>query len=311
MLEPYLGYAMPDRLVLRGRFLSAVRRAEPRPDQSSWTNLRQMVRLFLTDEVRGVAVSARGVSAISDDEGYIRLEVPRRPGDRGWTEVTIVRPEARDLHAVPDEEDRVRLEALVPRKDARVGVISDIDDTVMYTGAWRPMKMLWTSFTGNALTRQVHSDTAAFLRALCEGGRNPVYYVSSSPWNLHDFLVRLFDRADLPKGPMILREFGISQGRIVSDSHGAHKSDAIDTLLEANPRLPFVLVGDTGQHDAEIYRAAARRHPGRISGVALRKPGRGTDAADEVNIRTLREDGIPVHVGRTFAGALEALGVTG
>jgi len=309
VLEPYLGYATPEGLVLRGRFLSALKRAAPRPDQSRWTNLRQMVRLFLTDEVAGVPVNARGVSAVSDDEGYVRLEVPRHPGDRGWARVVIARDAGQS--GVPVEETRVGLRALVPRPDARLGVISDIDDTILHTGAWRPVRMLWTSLTGNVLTRRVHPDAAAFLRGLWEKGRNPVYYVSSSPWNLHDFLGRLFRRAGLPEGPMMLRDFGIAEGRIVSESHGAHKGKAIDALLAANPRLPFVLVGDTGQHDAEIYRAAARRHPGRMRGVALRTPGYGTDAADEVHIRALREDGIPVHVGRTFSGALEALGETG
>ncbi|WP_185020687.1 App1 family protein [Histidinibacterium lentulum] len=309
MLEPYLGYATPERLVLRGRFLSALKRATPQPDQSRWTNLRQMVRLFLTDEVAGVPVSARGVRALSDDEGYVRLEVPRHRSDRGWARVVIAR-EA-EPEGVPAEEAQVGLRALVPRKDARLGVISDIDDTILHTGAWRPVRMLWISLTGNVLTRQVYPDAAALLRSLCEKGRNPVYYVSSSPWNLHDFLGHLFRRADLPEGPMMLRDFGLSEGRIVSDSHGAHKGAAIDALLAANPRLPFVLLGDTGQHDAEIYRAAARRHPGRMRGVALRTPGHGTDAADEVHIRALREDGIPVHVGRTFTGALEALGETG
>lgn len=282
--------------------LSAVRRAVPRPDQSRWTNLRQMVRLFLTDEVAGVAVTARGVRAISDEEGYIRLEVPRETDDEGWVEVEVAQADGRG--------GTTPFPALVPGRTARLGVISDIDDTVLETGAWRPLKMLWTSFTGNALTRKVHPDGVELLTGLCDGGRNPVYFVSSGPWNLHDVLTRLFERAGLPRGPLFLRDFGLAEGKIVADSHGAHKSESIDALLEANPELPFVLVGDTGQHDAEIYRAAARRHPGRISGVALRVPRPGTDAADEVHLRTLREDGIPVHVGQTFAGALEALGET-
>ena len=110
------------------------------------------------------------------------------------------------------------------------------------------------------------------LDRLSEGGRNPVFYVSSSPWNLHHFLEAVFDRAGLVPGPMFLRDLGITADP-AENSHGGHKGAAIDTLMEANPELPFWLLGDTGQHDAEIYLDAARRHPGRVLRVALREPG--------------------------------------
>ncbi len=296
VIEPYLGYATPDGIVARGRVLSAVRRGEPLPTQSRWTNLRQMARLFATGEVAGVRVLGGGQEAVSDAEGYFALHLDR-PAEAGWHEV-MVRCEGFEAgEAVP---------VLVPRADAAFGVISDIDDTMMETGAYSLARNLWTTFTGNALTRQVFPDAVALMAALHEGGRNPVFYVSSSPWNLHHFLETVFAGADLPRGPKFLRDYGISEHGMVAASHGSHKGGAIDTILAANPELRFVLLGDTGQHDAEVYRDAARRHGRRIARVILRRPGPEADSADPASraaMDEMRGMGVEVIAGADFSGA--------
>ena len=116
---------------------------------------------------------------------------------------------------------------LVPRPDARFGVISDIDDTVMHTGAWSLTRNLWTTLTGDEDSRIVFADAVALLAQLAEGGRNPVYWVSSSPWNLYGFLTSVLFRAGLPEGPLFLRDWGIGPGRFPAGSHGTHKARSI------------------------------------------------------------------------------------
>lgn len=302
VLDPYLGYATPEHLVGRARVLSAVRRHEPAPTQTRWTNLRQMASLFVTGEVDGVTVEGPGgVTAVSDPEGYVTLLVPRADAAPGWTDL---RARARGGGGGGPE----RLPVLVPRPDAAFGVISDIDDTMMDTGAYSLARSLWTSFTGNALTREVFPDAVRLMAGLHEDGRNPVFYVSSSPWNLHHFLTSVFAVNGLPRGPKFLKDYGVGEGHLVSGSHGGHKGGAIDVILTANPDLPFVLIGDTGQHDAEIYADAARRHPGRIARAILRRPGPEAGRADDASraaMDELRDMGVRVDVGADYRGALE------
>ncbi|PWJ15052.1 phosphatase domain-containing protein [Jannaschia seohaensis] len=293
VLEPYLGYATPDGLVLRGRVLSHIRRDTPDATQSKWTNVRQMVQLFVTDEVADVAVEAEGVTAVSDTEGYIRLVVARA-ASAGWTDVPV--------RIVGSEEPAVAFPARVPGPDAAHLVISDIDDTVIETGAHSLARNLWTTFTGSALTRTAHHDAKRLMEALVEEDRNPVFYVSSSPWNLHDFLEALFERHDLPRGPKFLRDLGITEEG-VGASHGTHKGSAIDEILAANPTLPAYLMGDSGQKDAIVYRDAIRRHPGRILGVALREPAPGEGDDDAQAIAEIEALGVPCFHGPSFDGA--------
>jgi len=295
VLEPYSGYATPEHLVVRGRVLGSVRKGTARAEQNKWTNLRQMLRLFLTDEVADVTVQCGANSAVSDDEGYFTILVPR--DDRvGWIEMVVQSAEITAICPV-----------FVPLADADYGIISDIDDTMMETGAYSLWRNLWTSLTGNALTRNVFPDAVALMKQLHENGRNPVFFVSSSPWNLHGFLDQIFERTGLPQAPKFLRDYGISETQFITGTHGDHKGSAIDVILAANPTLQFVLIGDTGQHDAHVYRDAIQRHPQRISQVILRAPGEGADADDMRYVDEVRQAGVPVVVDGDYTNAIAAL----
>jgi len=294
VIEPYLGFATSTGVVVRGRALTGLRRTTPDPRHGRFTNFRQMVGLFLTDEVAGVRVRAisQDRSVRTDEEGYFRLDLPRAALQPGWHTIAL---------DIPGQADSVVMaDTMFTDPDARYGVISDIDDTLMQTGAYSVLRNLWTSLTGSALTRQVFADAVDLIDRLHDG-RNPVYYVSSSPWNLHAFLDNvLFTRAGLVRGPLFLRDLGISPTQFVSSTHGEHKGAQIDILFEAHPHLRFVLIGDSGQHDAEVYRDAASRWPGRIAQVVLRKANPRPDAAVDLALEDLRAMGIPVWTGEDY-----------
>ena len=177
IIEPYIGYATPEHLVVRGRVLTALRRNKAKPTQSKWINFLQMLSLFATDEVAAVKVTAGPVSALTDEEGYFTLLVPRNH-DSGWASI--------DVH-VADEAVAKPCPVLVPGPDAAFGVISDIDDTMLEPGAYSLSRNLWTSLTGNALTRHVFPDAVRFMDHLSQSERtvlaafSRIYEVVSHP----------------------------------------------------------------------------------------------------------------------------------
>ncbi|WOI55393.1 phosphatase domain-containing protein [Palleronia sp. LCG004] len=306
VLDSYRGYAIAGHgVVLRGRVLASLRRTTPDPGQSRWQNMREMASLFFTNEVAEVEVVApsHGVASLSDPEGYVVMEVPVDLSRPGWHEVP--------LQIAGDPESRRNFRAMVPSPDARIGIVSDIDDTMLQTGAYSLARNLWTTFTGSATTRRIFPDAIVLMDHLSNHGRNPVFYVSSSPWNLHSFLERVFDRAGLVAGPMFLRDLGISETKFITGTHGDHKGDAIDRVLGANPGLDFVLIGDTGQHDAEVYLEACHRHAGRIRAIVLREPGPGPDTASREAMAAIRRLGVTVEHGSDFNGIAERLTAAG
>ena len=297
VIEAYAGYSTPDNIIVRGRVLTSLQRNTPLPQQSWFTNLRQMISLFLTDEVADVTVMSGNVIAQSDEEGYFTLRMPR-PHQTGWIDLPVT---------IKDQDGATSCPVLVLPDDADYLVISDIDDTVLKTGAYSLARNLWTSMTGNAATRHIFPDAVAFLSALSAQGRNPIFYVSSSPWNLYAFLTNVFDRAGITRGPMFLRDLGLSETKFITDGHGNHKGASIDTILAARPDLPAILIGDSGQKDAAIYAAVISRHPNRIKAVVLRRADDGYDATDQKHMAQIEATGTTLLSGPTFAGMAAAL----
>ena len=207
----------------------------------------------------------------TDDEGYFELALPSPElavvGDWLCAEVEVVAAKVRGL--VPA---RATAELLIPAEGAKLGVISDIDDTVLQTHVTQKLKMIWVTLSGSAFTRMPFEGTSELYHALARGqsghANNPVFYVSKSPWNLYDFLIDFLDHHGLPRGPLLLRDIGLREAPPVD-----HKSAAVCDLLEMYPELPFVLIGDSGERDPEIYLEAAARHPGRIVAIYIRDLG--------------------------------------
>ena len=167
---------------------------------------------------------------------------------------------------------------LVPPSAAHFAVVSDIDDTIVRTGATSLLRNLRTTLLTSIEGRVAFKGIGAFYRALELGGGaevvNPIFYVSSSPWNLYDLLERFIELNGIPLGPLFLRDLGWDASKFIRSRHLDHKLGAIETLLDFYPRLRFLLIGDSGQHDAVIYREIVRRHPGRILAVYIRELAR-------------------------------------
>lgn len=295
VIEPYTGYATPQGIVVRGRVLSRRQRRNTAARPGLLTNLRAMVMLFLTREVSDVEVGVEGITGHSDEEGYFTIRVPVSDPETTFLKVRL-----------PEYGYECQAPVVVPHPQAWIGIISDIDDTILQTGAWSILRNLWTTLTGAVESRRIFADAAELIR-LRQDGINPVFYVSSSPWNLHGFLDAVFRHNDIPFGPKFLRDLGISETQFIKSSHGSHKGDAIDTIVTANPTLKFVLIGDTGQHDGKVYLDAIARHEGRIIEVCLRSAG-PLDMIDEQWADEIRATGVAFYSGPTFEPLLTETG---
>lgn len=290
----YRGFGTAQRAVVRGRVLEASVLERSLPADTAFTNVRRMLRRLLSREVPEVSVrallAAGSVGGSTDDEGYFDLpvEAPDWGGGSGdWkaAEVELVSAPVRGLVPV-----RATAEVLIPGATAQLGLISDIDDTVLQTHVTQKLKMIWVTLSGSAFTRMPFEGTSELYHALAAGAsghaNNPVFYVSKSPWNLYDFLVDFLEYHQLPRGPLMLRDIGLREAPPVD-----HKSGAVRLLLDTYPQLPFVLLGDSGERDPEIYLETAARYPGRIRTIYIRDLGgknRKGDAGGRAQLLTER-----------------------
>ncbi len=276
MLLPFFGYGTANQLFISGRVLEDEGLL---PAEEADTLLEKLVNTFKrfeTDEVAGARVLAQfqGVSqeALTDDEGYFELTLtPAQPlPDRLWHEVTLELLEPQPQQGQPV---RAATHVLTPPSTASFGVISDIDDTIIQTHVTDKLKLMLTIALHNERTRLPFQGVAAFYQALQQGvdgqANNPIFYVSSSPWNLYDLLAQFFKIHHLPMGPIFLKDYGLHSLLELTDHH-RHKLSKIEPLFRLYPHLPFVLIGDSGEQDPEIYAEVVQKYPSRVPTIYIR-----------------------------------------
>ncbi len=277
----YRGYGRRDHVVMQGRVLKN-KVITTSPQDSVWRNIVNNYKRFGSAEIRGaqlkVSIGDNTFDLVTDREGYFYLdtplEKPLEPTDKKWRKATIrlLRTRRREVNITETAK------ILVPSR-AEFGVISDIDDTILITEVTSllKLKMLYLTFLKNAANRQTFHEVEAFFRALQRGksgeNRNPFFYVSKSPWNLYDFLEEFIEINELPRGPLLLRDIGFLPRRFPFESLGkqyrGHKISSVARILRMYPDMPFILIGDSGEKDAEIYLTLAKAFPGQVKAIYI------------------------------------------
>ena len=313
---PFQSFGTPGYLHVRGRVIEQ-QGVEGKTERSqTWQNVLNMLQRLDSDEIPGATLRAhfrgRTWEATSDEEGYFvfDLEVDE-PIDPGWHEVEVELVESVGKPA----ERTVQASVLVPSPEARFAVVSDVDDTIIETHSTAFVEQLAILFGKDARERTSFPGVPALYRALAEGadgtGHNPIFYVSQSGWNLYDLLVEFLKVKEIPRGPLFLSDLSVIEDKSAVLGHDRHKFVSIDLLLRTYPDLPFILVGDSGMRDPELYQELARKHPGRIRAIYIHDvspPERDREVrriAEE-----LEQEGIPLlrmeHADRAAEHAADA-----
>jgi phosphatidate phosphatase APP1 len=222
-------------------------------------------RAFITAPAMNVPVSirvgARTIETRSDRSGYIDITVKDHGLAPGWHDVVLSSPQAEDVEAA----------VYVVSSDARFGIISDIDDTVISTSLPRPLIAAWNTFVRSEGARHVVPGMATMYRSLLEEHPDaPVVYVSTGAWNTSAHLNRFLKRNGYPPGPLLLTDWGpTNTGWFRSGQE--HKRSCLHRLANELPTIRWVLVGDDGQHDPKIYGDFAEERPDRVEAIAIRE----------------------------------------
>jgi phosphatidate phosphatase APP1 len=275
-IVPYAGYGTANKFFLSGRVLAEKSEIISAETDGRRRNLRNFFRRFATDEVPFAAVKAVfeniETETSADDEGYFHFEINAPEAietNAPFREIALelVAPQQRSGETV-----RAVGKVLVPPLSARFGVVSDLDDTVITTNVLSKWEMLKNTALRNEYSRLPFKGVAAFYRALQKGlsdENNPFFYVSSSPWNLYPFLIEFLRINEIPPGALFLKDFG-NHTIFNSGDHASHKTEKIERILNVYPQLPFILIGDSGERDPEIYREIVHKYPNRIRAVYIR-----------------------------------------
>lgn len=267
-LETYAGYGTPDRVRVLARVLLS-RPSPAAPDRDTLRAARRGFRHFLTVPAphRRVRLQVGDATSVvtSDRAGYIDVELPTgAPLPAGWQPALLT---------CLDGPDQCEADALLLVLDERTrfGVVSDIDDTTMVTAVPRPLLAAWNTFVRHSSTRRAVPGMPELYQALQrEHPDAGFFYLSTGAWNTAGTLRAFLSRNAYPPGPLLLTDWGPTLTGWFRSGR-AHKEASLELLMSWFPHIRWMLIGDDGQHDVEIYERTARRRPDRVRVVAIRQ----------------------------------------
>ena len=290
LIVPYLGYGSEGFIKMKGRVLEDTGIRPSKKTDRIWDNLLNMYRRFESDEVPHARVGARFQDEekefSADEEGFFEVSFQfEKPlhYEAGWRTILL---ELLDPLNQESEPVVATGRVMVVSPQARFGVISDIDDTIIHTGVTKRLKLASTILLKNAYTRRPLKGVVDFYRALWQSGskgsNNPLFYVSSSPWNMYDLFREFFQINQFPDGPVFLRDWGFERQSMLAVNNRDYKLDMISKILDCFPDLDFILIGDSGEEDPEIYTQIVQEYTRRILGVYIRDVRQDKTRADQI-----------------------------
>lgn len=268
----FTGYGSTSSVRILGRVLMTRRPYAPAAADAgaTWLELRNADverrgwRAFFTTPAIGepvtVHVGEREVRTRADRSGLVDLTVTGHGLEPGWHEVRLESPRAAETTAA----------VFVVAPDMTMGVVSDIDDTIITTTMPRPLIAAYNTFFRHEGSRRPVRGMATMYRALLEEHPGaPVVYVSTGAWNAVPQLTRFMRRGGFPPGPLLMTDWGPTNTGWFRSGQD-HKRACLHRLARDLPQIRWVLVGDDGQHDPSIYGAFAEQRPDRVRAICIR-----------------------------------------
>lgn len=299
---PFPSYASVDWVRILGRVLIVPPGKRTRDGLASVRGWRSFAAIPVGYSQVSIVIGGITHVVVADRGGVIDTVVPAALAP-GWQSFTM---SAEGAEAI---ESRV----FVVGPDVRFGVVSDIDDTAMVTAIPRPFLAAWNTFVIDEHARQPVAGMAVLLERLArQNPGSPIVYLSTGAWNVAPTLMRFLRRHLFPAGAMLLTDWGPTHDRWFRSGR-AHKAENLRRLAAEFPDVKWLLIGDDGQHDDEIYSSFTSDHPHNVAGVAIRRlsPTEAVLAGGRTAVNDHSGAGIPWVTASDGAGLLDRLSEVG
>lgn len=298
VIKVYNGFGNSEKIIVLGHVLKLSPFPRKKYRQNWITNTFSILRLFMIVPFSNAKISIEWNGSIhfaeAADDGFFRFELyPETVPETGWQRISV--------HLEEEKYRRKHIHGygniFIPFASSHA-LISDIDDTFLVSHSSRMRRRLYVLFTKNARTRKPFEGVVNHYKLLaCDNvsgkNTNPFFYVSSSEWNLYDFIVEFSRRNELPEGVFLLSQLKrISEFWKSGQNKHEGKFTRIVRVINAYPHLKFVLLGDDSQKDPEIYSSIVAHFPGKILAVYIRAVQQANFEKVKLQIKEMEQKGV-------------------
>ena len=299
VVKVYPGYGDQDEILVYGHVLSMSPTPRKKYTNSFLINMYSLIRLFIVRPQPHALVRLEWNGEIHETrtgkDGFFKFEwKPVSTVTAGWDSVRV-------SYVADDGSNSVIAYSgnsiFIPHA-SQYSFISDIDDTFLISHSSNLRKRLYLLFTKNARTRKPFDEVVKHYQLLAKAGAtndipNPFFYVSSSEWNLFDYIMEFCRKHELPKGVFLLSR--IKQFKdLFKTGQGKHseKYVRIVRILKAFPHHQYILLGDDSQQDPKIYASIVRDFPGKIFAVYLRRIHHKNESTTRMLVEEIETSGV-------------------
>lgn len=261
---PYAGYANSQAARVMGRIVLSRPDAADQPIDALYAQARRGIRVFLAAPQTGLLVHIQlGEAATqvrSDRGGYFDVELTGHGLTPGWHHADVT---------CGDTSAKAPVQVIAD--DVRFGIVSDLDDTCLITSLPRPMLAAYNTFVRVETARRVVPGMSALYRSmLAYNPGAPIFYLSTGAWNTQPIITRFLQRHGFPHGALLMTDWGATETAVFRSGR-EHKRSQLRRLATEFPNIKWMLVGDDGQHDPEIYDDFAAEYPEHVRAIAIRQ----------------------------------------
>lgn len=276
VIKVYNGFGNEQHLIVFGHVLNLSPLPRKKYTSNLLTNMFSLLRLFMVRTKEGARLRLIWNGVVHETktgkDGFFRFEW--KPGiiAAGWHPVQV-------QLLSPSGEQFASGDGIVFMPHVyQYSFISDIDDTFLISHSSNLRRRLYVLFTKNAHSRRPFEGVVNHYQLLAragvekEGLPNPFFYVSSSEWNLYDYIRDFSIKNTMPQGVYLLSQ--IKRFREVfktGQNRHATKFMRIARVFESYPQQRYILLGDDTQEDPNIYAAVAEHFPDKVHAVYLRR----------------------------------------
>ncbi|TRO66703.1 App1 family protein [Christiangramia sabulilitoris] len=310
-LKLYRGYANDEELVVFGHLFESWAPDKYSIEKKGIKHAYAILHKFRIKPLKNYEVKLRfrdlEVTTKTMDDGYFRFTIPYNEDlEPGWHRYEVI-CKMHDFGIIETGE------LLKPYK-SRFGIISDIDDTFLISHSNSFFKKLYVMLSKNLNKRKVFNDVVRHYKRLSIAGQdnkkkasNSFFYVSSSEWNLYDFIEEFAALHDLPKAVIKLKDIKTGLSDFIKSGRGDHdhKFIKIKDIISFYPKLKYVLLGDDSQHDAYLYEKICKSFPLNIRAVYIRQTS--SKQKDKINkvLENIESMGVSVCYFRNSEKAIQ------
>ncbi|HUQ66221.1 MAG TPA: phosphatase domain-containing protein [Flavitalea sp.] len=313
VVKIYHSYGGNGQIVVIGHVLKVSPLPRVKYRRNFWTNTMALIRLFIVKPIPRAKLSLtfndETLEHVAEADGFFRFQwSPYKMPSAGWHKIQVVLAEGivKKYYGTITGEG----ELFIPYV-RQYAIISDIDDTFLISHSSNLRKRLYALLTQNAYTRKPFEGVVKHYQALAHAGtthkeQNPFFYVSSSEWNLYDYIREFSKKNELPKGIYLLSQLKrLTEAWKTGQNRHGTKFFRIIRILEAFPSLDFILLGDDSQQDPVIYASVVEHFCDQIKAVYLRNVFAKNEKVVKEAIAKMESAGIPVCHFRHSAEAME------